>query len=1783
MRYNFNKKMLFTFFIINQIILSQFKVFNYNQSENQISFNIVLEKNSYEIIQENKTNKILFKEFYDVSEKIKPVLPSTTIIVAIPPLSKIKPTITKEDYNFIKDVIPLASPLLKLNNDSSLIYFRNEIDEKILSSELFPEKEVELIDYQWLGNFYCALIKINNYQYDWKNNEIKYFTNCILNLSIDETNNFKINNNLLNDYEKNLKNIIINYDDALKWRGERKLNIDNKNDWLNPNEQYFKLSLIQDGIYRITYNDLINYGIQPTSVAPKYLSILNKGNEIPIFFSGKDENKFDVNDYIEFYATKNYSEENYRKIVSTNTNYINYLNEYTDSSYYWLKIGNQNGKRINVKRNVNIIADTIKSNQVVIHQEKDVRLWYYDAVEPRVQLPNRLENKVWTWLTLGSSGIQTFNFSLKDILPNSDVNVIGRVISNAADISTNAHKIGVSLNSTKYQDSLEFDYKKTVNISLKLNSSFAKEGDNSVRIFGIKTKATFQQLLIDWVDLEYSRLNKAYNDTLFLTINNNVKNKLSNIEISNIENPNNIIIYKVYPNIYKIENFNYDTKKKNIVFSDTVSLGDKYILTNDKFTLKPKFIYKKIFENLRDINRKADNILISNKKLISSSKAYLEFIKNNYKVHSELFFIDDIYDEFSFGYPYPESIRDFLKYANNNWQKPSPAYLTLIGDANYDYKQIFTPAPPIRKQNLVPSFGNPVSDSWFTIFDENSFIPQMFVGRIPANNDDELYLYLEKHKKYLNRKYDIWNKTYMMFSGGDPSKISEIEQIRDVNNFILNSIINKPPISGQGKHFYKTINPNYNFSPYKPEDVKNAIENGAVVISYVGHSGTQTWDNGIVKVEDLKNSYNDRFTLISDFGCSTGRFAEPDVNAFGELFICQDDNGNAISYLGNSSFGYLSTSLTFPKIFYKKLLSDYKLNVAQTHLLSKLELFQNNGINDVTKAFMYCNLLFGDPLINLKLPEKPNIKLSNDLNIPTNINDQSDYVKINLIVENDGKAIDDSLHVLVKDYLNNNEIFQLLIKTKLPYLRDTLTIALPIKNKSGTHTLKINLDYQNKIDELNENDNNYEFNFIVYPSLTRNISANPFYGVYENEIKVLNPSLKNYNDEIEFKISENDLFNNYRIIKQKMDTLVTKLNISDLMFNKKYYWQNRINNSNYDWSQTNSFIKSSNMKYFYLPDSNIISKGVNLKYDKERKSIILDKVINKLEIRSAGSNEGKFASILFNGNEILTNTYFWGVATAIIDSTTLKPTNIRYFTYPNPPSGDSLKNYLDRLPNGTLVAMTICDDGAQSVLGYSGGTAVRKSIYAFGSFYIDSVRYRESWCMIGKKGSPKGSAIESYKKLFNGIASVNISKEVISDSGYVVLPEINNAKELKSISIDYNLNNGKIIVIPLITKNDNTKEKLNIDLLKNPNEIKNIDLSKTVKLELLTKLYSDNYQNSPELKSISVDLKLLPELAINYQTVSISKDTIELGEKIYGSIKLFNVGETTAKNFNVVVEVESKNLKEKIYEINIDSLQADSKKIIQYDYSTIKNYGDYFFNIYVDKNDNVKEIYKDNNSYRIPFYVKKNNNPAKLFLTIDGNDILDGDYVSSKPNIEIKLHDESLIPITDTSKISIYLNNKRISYLNNLNVKYSNTNPKMIVNYLPTLSDGEYSLKVVGRNATNDLIDSAGIVKKFVVKNSLELLNVYNYPNPMKDKTDFTFKLTTIPDELKIIIYTIAGRKIKEFKINSSLLKYDFNTINWDGRDDDGNKIANGIYLYKVILKKDDKEISKISKLAKVE
>jgi hypothetical protein len=204
-----------------------------------------------------------------------------------------------------------------------------------------------------------------------------------------------------------------------------------------------------------------------------------------------------------------------------------------------------------------------------------------------------------------------------------------------------------------------------------------------------------------------------------------------------------------------------------------------------------------------------------------------------------------------------------------------------------------------------------------------------------------------------------------------------------------------------------------------------------------------------------------------------------------------------------------------------------------------------------------------------------------------------------------------------------------------------------------------------------------------------------------------------------------------------------------------------------------------------------------------------------------------------------------------------------------------------------------------------------------------------------------------------------------------------------------------------------------------------------------------------------------------------------------------------------------------------------------------------------------------------------------LRINVEGQSFADGDYISSNPIISASIEDENGVDISDHT-VEITLNGTPVSggeYSLNYSPLTSNLS---MVTYTPSLNPGPYTFKVTAQdcfgNATADSIF-------FNVTSGFQVPFVANHPNPFEQETVFAFVVAsnTPAEQVNLKIYTVRGRLIQEFRQRS--VGPGYVEIVWDGRDSDGEPVANGVYYYKLsIISGSGEKISPVvGKMAKLE
>ncbi len=366
----------------------------------------------------------------------------------------------------------------------------------------------------------------------------------------------------------------------------------------------------------------------------------------------------------------------------------------------------------------------------------------------------------------------------------------------------------------------------------------------------------------------------------------------------------------------------------------------------------------------------------------------------------------------------------------------------------------------------------------------------------------------------------------------------------------------------------------------------------------------------------------------------------------------------------------------------------------------------------------------------------------------------------------------------------------------------------------------------------------------------------------------------------------------------------------------------------------------------------------------------------------------------------------------------------------------------------------------------------------------------------------------------------------------------------------------------------------------------------------LEAFYKDSISLTPaQLDRWHVLYSPLPEAAIDGSTPLTwipENDTITEGQEVDFAVDIKNIFTIPMDSLLVSYWIQDANeVKHFITYDRQDSLLVDEVFRDTITFSTIGLTG--YNSLWVEVNPYVNgSLYETdqpeqvhfNNILQLPFFVVNDDGHPILDVTFDGQHILNGDIISPYSEILISLKDDNpyliMDNISDTTLFGVYLTDpngvqERIPFID--------ANGNTIMQWIPADSqnkrfkiiypgnfeqDGKYTLSVQGSDRSGNLSGDLEYKINFEVVHESTITHLLNYPNPFSTSTKFVFTLTgsEVPDEMLIQILTVTGkvvREITEDELGSIHIGRNITEYAWDGRDEFGDQLANGVYLYRVL------------------
>lgn len=771
-------------------------------------------------------------------------------------------------------------------------------------------------------------------------------------------------------FDKIFASTVANFDESRNWRTDWPSPLDRLPLTQSPFDSatvWVKLEISVSGIYKITRYELAGAGVDVNQINPRQMRIFYGGGkelpfnnsdskpelvEIPISISGADDGSFDFNDQLLFYGE---ATDRFDYNPSSNQ-YVYRRNHYTNKNVYWLAAGGNfagSPKRwatVNGSPQGSPIM-VMTSFDDITHDEQDYQFYRSD---PSGEYASYFQ---WYW------GLQT-NFSVNVQMPDYIQGTQARIAARARTVFDGLKVRNVDA----VRDSI---YRSIYYSILYFRSSNFIPGYNTI------TLNSSTDFFFDNLEVYYTRLLKLVDNAL--TFSSPINPGLIEYHISGTPSDYMLLDISAPESTYQINSaaWSGDTLK---VQQYNARRHRLYITNPSRFRTVSRFIpYQP--DNLRDPSNSADYIIVTHPLFKDQAQELADFRHRiNPELTTRVVSVDDIYNQFSWGLIDPIAIRDFLRYAFENWSGVQPSYVLLLGDGHFDYRNnlgsgrsFYVPAFEAANPPEAGSSGSDENYIYFGNFgyfdSDSSGALDMIIGRICVNSTSELEVILNKIYNYEeNPQMGKWRNNIIIAADDNTATVNELyEWYHTTQAETLGE--RHVPRTMEVQKIYMIDFP-YRANALKPdarEALINAFNNGGLVVDWIGHGNKSLWAHEQLfrRSEDIPRLNNGaKLPMVLAASCSIGFFDDPSEQGMAEELI-RWPSGGAIATIAATRVVIVGPNADINNKVFDCLLYDDSTTFGGALYIAKyLRQISYGGPIGNDRNF----ILFGDPALMVGKP-----------------------------------------------------------------------------------------------------------------------------------------------------------------------------------------------------------------------------------------------------------------------------------------------------------------------------------------------------------------------------------------------------------------------------------------------------------------------------------------------------------------------------------------------------------------------------------------------------------------------------------------------------------------------------------------------------------------------------------------------------------------------------------------------------------------------------------------------
>lgn len=760
---------------------------------------------------------------------------------------------------------------------------------------------------------------------------------------------------------------------------------------------WYKIAIGEDGVYKLDYNLLQELGVE-FPIDPGNINLYgNGGNMLPfknweprhddlqrnaISMVDGNDGSFDENDYILFYGKGPHRWEYDEDVEPERYRHVHHV--YSDSAYYYIRVDDdETPKRIST---ANEPGGTVTNTVTTF----DDRQFIENETSNLVKSGREFYGEHFDITT-------SYSFTFNTSNPIADTAYLHANLASRSSGGASSFDIAVAGTTT--------------NLSIPAvgssSTSAVAKVDDALISFVPSSSATVVTINFN----KFTPNAEGWLDFLELNLERSLKIVGSQMHFRNkaAVGPGNVAEYILtesgfvnevwdITDITGVRRVDLNMDGSDLTFKATADSLREFVAFAGSGYLEPRAVGSLSNQNLHALAN-VDMVILSSPQLLSES-AQLEVFHEEEGMNVEVVTPQIVYNEFSSGNPDVTAIKMLMKMLHDKAdgdEELMPKYLLIMGDGNYISNRGLNAAAghtviTYQSLNSLSPTDSFVSDDYFAFLNDDeseSYDDKLDigVGRIPAETNQEAQDYINKVMIYSSDNtaldggafclgdenpspYGAWRNIITFVAddqdgNGGPTEKIHMEHSDEHSNTIFEDYNDYNVTKIYLDAYQQESTPGGERYPEAKEAIKQRVENGALIVNYIGHGGEKGWAHErVLDISTIQNWTNiNRLPLFMTATCELARFDDPEFKSAGENIV-MNPNGGAIAMLTTTRIVFSGSNQWLGRAFYKIALED-----DEDIRLGDIARFTKND-DDVPNSSNKRNFtLLGDPAVRLAYPK----------------------------------------------------------------------------------------------------------------------------------------------------------------------------------------------------------------------------------------------------------------------------------------------------------------------------------------------------------------------------------------------------------------------------------------------------------------------------------------------------------------------------------------------------------------------------------------------------------------------------------------------------------------------------------------------------------------------------------------------------------------------------------------------------------------------------------------------